>query len=188
MYDKVWKNRWHENVYLIDRSKKVNQYYSLGIECLRNFYKKNIENKPVFLNNIVDSELDLHFSINGVNFRGIIDRLDFDSDTNEYTVNDYKTSKRIISSKKAKRDLQLGLYMIAVQQKYKTTSPIKLKWYFLRYGIDVLVTPDNEDLDFIKKQLVNKANKILDLSKESDNFNPNETILCNWCHYWESNL
>ena len=37
MYDKTWKDRWHDNVYLIDRSKKVDQYYNLGIECLRNF-------------------------------------------------------------------------------------------------------------------------------------------------------
>ena len=185
MYDKIWKDRWHDNIYLIDRSRKLSQYYNLGIECLRNFYKKNIQSKPDFLNNVIHSELDLRFSIDGINFRGIIDRLDFNSITNEYTVNDYKTSKRIISSKKAKKDLQLGLYVIAVQHKFKTKDPINLKWHFLRYGIDVFVNSNTIELESIKKNLVNKANKILELSKESDNFNPNETMLCNWCHYWE---
>ena len=185
MYDKTWKDRWHDNVYLIDRTKKVDQYYNLGIECLRNFYKKNIQNNSSFLKNVVDCELEVEFSMDGIQFRGFIDRLDFNSETNQYTVNDYKTSKRIISSKKAKRDLQLGLYMIAVHEKFDILEPVNLKWHFLRYGVDIFVTPDLDDIASIKKALVKKAKNIIELSKENENFYANETILCNWCHYWE---
>ena len=185
MYDKIWKNNWHEDIYLIDRTKKPYQYYNLGVECLRNFYKKNLQDNSQFLDNVIDCELEVDFTLKGIDFRGIIDRLDFNSSDNEYIVNDYKTSKRIITSKKAPRDLQLGLYMIAIHEKFDIIKPVKLKWHFLRYGIDIIVSPDLEDIDFIKKQLVKKAKSILDFSDENENFYPNETILCNWCHYWE---
>ena len=52
----------------------------------------------------IANELDMNFEFMGVNFRGIIDRLEFNTDLNEYTIHDYKTSKRIITPSKAKRD------------------------------------------------------------------------------------
>ena len=185
MYKKSWDDNWHDNIYLIDTRKKVSQYYSLGIECLKNFYKKNIKDNSRFLKNVLDSELEVEFSMDGIDFRGIIDRLDFDPQKSQYIVNDYKTSKRMISPKKAQRDLQLGLYLIAVHQKFNIDNPVVLKWHFLRYGLDVVVAPKEDDIDFIKKKLVKKAKTILDLSSERENFYPNENILCNWCHYWQ---
>ncbi len=186
IYNEHWKERWHDNIYMPDRSKKPEQYFDLGVECLRLFFKKNIHNKPNFLKDVVGCELELSFEDNDNNiYRGIIDRLDFDKDKNQYVINDYKTSKRIISAKKAQTDLQLGLYLIAVQEKYNTNQPITLKWHFLRYGIEVSVTPDNNDIDLIKRQLNRKTEEIKKLSDERDNFFPNETPLCNWCHYWE---
>ena len=185
LYKKSWDDNWHDSIYLIDSRIKVSQYYNLGIECLRNFYKKNIENNSEFLLNVLDSELEVEFSMDGIDFRGIIDRLDFDNQESQYTINDYKTSKRILSPKKAQRDLQLGLYLIAVHQKFDIDNPVILKWHFLRYGVDVVVAPKEDDIRFIKKKLVQKAKNILEFSNERENFYPNENILCNWCHYWD---
>ena len=185
MYQRKWNNNWHENVFLIDKTRKVYQYYNLGVECLRNFYKKNIQNNPSFLTNVMDSELEVEFSIDGIGFRGIIDRLDFNPDLNQYTINDYKTSKRIISSKKAQKNLQLGLYLVAIHEKFNVTEPVNLRWYFLRYGVDVMVASGVDDLDYIKKTLIKRAKNIIELSKHNESFYANETILCNWCHYWE---
>ena len=185
MYKKKWEDNWHDNIFLIDRTKKAYQYYDLGIECLRNFYRKNIHNNTSFLDNVLDSELEVEFSIEGIAFRGIIDRLDFDPDLNKYSINDYKTSKRIISSKQAQKNLQLGLYLVAIHEKFNVVEPVDLRWYFLRYGVDVMVTSGFKDLEYVKKALVKKAKNIIELSKENENFYANETILCNWCHYWE---
>ena len=185
MYKKSWDDNWHDSIYLIDGRKKVSQYYSLGIECLKNFYKRNIENNSSFLKNTLESEMEVEFSMDGIDFRGIIDRLDYDSQASRYIVNDYKTSKRVISPKKAQRDLQLGLYLVAIHQKFNIENPVILKWHFLRYGVDIVVSPKTEDVDFIKKKLVQKAKAILDMSSDRENFYPNENILCNWCHYWE---
>ena len=77
------------------------------------------------------------------------------------------------------------MYLVGVQKKYKIKKPIILKWHFLRYGIDIEVTPDEDNIRFIQNQLVSRVRKIKSLSKERDNFFPNETPLCNWCHYWE---
>tara|TARA_B100001057_G_C22778404_1_gene922606 strand:+ start:567 stop:1364 length:798 start_codon:yes stop_codon:yes gene_type:complete len=185
LFDKIWKKKWHNDIYLIDKRRKVYQYYNLGVECLRNFFRKNIQNNPNFFSNTTDCELSVEFEIEGINFRGIIDRLDFDSDKNQYIINDYKTSKRIISNKKAIRDLQLGLYLIAIHKKYKPTNPVNLRWYFLRYGIEILVQPKLDDQNYIKQKLIQKAKSIIDYSNKSESFYANETILCNWCHYWE---
>ena len=202
MYNKVWNDKWHEKVYLAqmpqrkknpqrkikkneDRlSKKRAQYFQLGVTCLKNFYDKNINSKSDFFKNTIANELDVNFNLEGVDFRGIIDRLDFDEELNEYTIHDYKTSKRIITPNKAKRDLQLGLYLIAIQEKFNTTN-VKLRWHFLQYGIEVCVKPSIEDIEFVKKKLVWNAKNIIELSKEKHNFSPNETPLCYWCHYWE---
>ena len=185
MYQDIWSKNWHDNVFLIDKTKKVHQYYNLGIECLRNFFKKNIQDKPHFFSNVIDSELEVEFSIEGISFRGIIDRLDFNPDLNRYTINDYKTAKRIITSKKAQKDLQLGLYLVAIHEKFNITEPVNLRWYFLRYGVDVMVASGMDDLEYIKKSLVKRARNIVELSKDNESFYANETILCNWCHYWE---
>lgn len=185
LYDSIWKKDWHDNIYLVDKRRKPHQYYNLGIECLRHFFKKNIQNKNNFFSNTIDCELSVDFQIDGIGFRGIIDRLDFDPEKKQYTINDYKTSKRIISNKKALRDLQLGLYLIAIERKIQPTNPIKLRWYFLRYGVEVLVEPNLEDINYVKQKLIKKAKNIIDLSKKSESIYANETILCNWCHYWQ---
>ena len=202
MYNKVWNERWHDKVFLAqmpqrkknpqrkikkneDRlSKKRAQYFQLGITCLKNFYDKNLKEKADFFKDTLACELDVNFNLDGVEFRGIIDRLDFNEDLNEYIIHDYKTSKRIITEKKALRDLQLGLYLVAIQKKFNAQN-IKLKWHFLQYGIEICVEPSSEDIDFIKKKLVSNAKNIVELSKEKHNFSPNETPLCYWCHYWE---
>ena len=75
--------------------------------------------------------------------------------------------------------------MIAVHEKFNILEPVNLKWHFLRYGVDIFVTPDMDDIASIKKNLVKKAKNIIELSSENENFYANETILCNWCHYWE---
>ena len=96
MYDKVWKDRWHDKIYIIDRSKKVSQYYNLGIECLRIFYKRNIHSNAFFLKNTAESEMNVEFNLDGIDFRGIIDRLDFNSEDNQYIINDYILGKQYI--------------------------------------------------------------------------------------------
>ena len=185
IYNEYWNEKWHDYIFMPDRSKKPEQYFNLGIECLRIFFKKNIQNNQNFLKNVIGCELKMNFNYQDYNYRGIIDRLDFDPGKEEYTINDYKTSKRVITTKKAQTDLQLGLYLIAIQKKYNTNKPITLKWHFLRYGIEVSVTPDDNDIELIKKKLNHKTEEIKTLSNERDNFFPNETPLCNWCHYWE---
>ena len=185
LYNHFWNDNWHDAIFMPDRTKKVHQYFNLGITCLRLFFKKNIQNNCDFLQNVVDCELEIGFNIENFNYRGIIDRLDFDSSKEQYIINDYKTSKKIITTKKAHTNLQLGLYLVGVQKKYKIKKPIILKWHFLRYGIDIEVTPEEDNIRFIKNQLVNRVRKIESLSIERDNFFPNETPLCNWCHYWE---
>ncbi|MAX13104.1 MAG: hypothetical protein CMG11_03455 [Candidatus Marinimicrobia bacterium] len=202
MYNKIWNQRWHDNIFLAqmpqynknhqrkikkneDRlSKKRAQYFQLGITCLKNFYDKNFSGKSDIFKYTIANELDINFEFMGINFRGIIDRLEFNKDLNEYTIHDYKTSKRIITPNKAKRDLQLGLYLIGVEQKFNAEN-INLKWHFLQYGVEVCVRPSIEDIDYIKRKLVSNARNIIDLSDEKHNFSPKETPLCYWCHYWE---
>ena len=82
-------------------------------------------------------------------------------------------------------DLQLVLYHLAIEQNYKNIEKILLKWHFLRSGNEVEIFYSKEELEKMKNKINNLIN---DMSKKNinvDNFLPKETLLCNWCYYWE---
>ena len=104
MYNKTWNQRWHDNIFLAqmpqykknpqrktkkneDRlSKKRSQYFQLGVTCLKNFYDKNLRGQSEIFKYTIANELNVNFEFRGVNFRGIIDRLEFNEDVNEVSI------------------------------------------------------------------------------------------------------
>jgi ATP-dependent exoDNAse (exonuclease V) beta subunit len=62
---------------------------------------------------VVGAELEFEFTIGQAKVRGSIDRVEVDSDGNFYVI-DFKTGKNKISGEKAKTNLQLAAYQLAV--------------------------------------------------------------------------
>ena len=123
------------------------------------------------------------FCIEGYSFRGVIDRLDQIS-PGHWEVHDYKTSKKQKSQRQAVNDIQLALYHFAIEQNYEEVKEISLRWHFLRHGSEVAIVYDKEKLDKIKNKIIKVIDKIA-FSLNNNNFIPKETILCNWCYFWD---
>lgn len=182
-YDDNWTKNWHEEIYSV-RDLKTEYYYILGKHCLGNYYYKY---GPEFNQNVFATEMMINFKLNGFTFRGIIDRLDYDSDGN-WVIHDYKTGKTLLSEPAVKRDGQLALYQMAIAQEstIKDIKSVELRWHFLQQGIERSVIHTEESLNKIKENLKGMVHNIEGAdSVEVGGFQPKETMLCNWCHYWE---
>ena len=97
-YDEIWIKNWHDNIFIASKGESKDLYYSIGKRCLSNYYG---DYGPEFNEPVIDTELDLTFTIgDGYKIRGIIDRLD-QSSPGKYQIHDYKTGKRNKSVKAA---------------------------------------------------------------------------------------
>jgi RecB family exonuclease len=123
---------------------------------------------------IVDIERWFETSIGNVRLRGIIDRID--KDGHEFTVIDYKTSKKAQSLNELKEDMQLLVYSEAVNQIYGS-KPVVGDW-FLRSNEKVFFKPEDQAIDALKTELTEMAAKI-----RAGQFMPKESWECNHCDY-----
>ena len=64
-------------------------------------------------------------------------------------------------------------------------NEISLTWHFLQSGSEVSITHNREHLKKIEKKIGKNIEKIITLMDNENNFLPNETLLCNWCYFWE---
>jgi len=183
-YEEFWKKKWHGNIYLAMTPKKYKRknidkiiVYNNGVKCLVNFYNRY---KPNFNKNIVETELQCDVEFNGFKFKGIIDRLDR-VDNGIYEIYDYKTGKKPISFTKSISNLQLIIYQLAVESKYKDCKKIILNWYYLKTNEIISVTYSREEINDFKLKIIKK---ILDI-KDDKNYYPRPSMLCEWCHFWE---
>jgi DNA helicase II / ATP-dependent DNA helicase PcrA len=126
--------------------------YAEAKDVLNIFLQEQAKSKS----EIVDIERWFETSIGNVRLRGIIDRID--KTDQGFTVIDYKTSKKAQSLNELKKDMQLHVYAIAVNQIYGT-KPTVGDW-FLRSNDKVFFTPEDQALDDLKVELTDIAGKI----------------------------
>jgi len=95
-------------------------------------------------------------TINNVQVNGRIDLID--KAGSEFTVIDYKTSKKAPSLNELKKDMQLLVYTIAVNEVYGH-KPLVGDW-FLRTNEKVFFKPEDQAIEDLKKELSAIAAKI----------------------------
>jgi hypothetical protein len=90
-----------------------------------------------------------------------------------------------MSQNEANKDRQLALYQIGLTEIFPDVREVKLVWHFLRQGIRREVVKSATDLD----KLIDKIKALIDTIKKKEEsggqFPAKESILCNWCYYWE---
>jgi DNA helicase II / ATP-dependent DNA helicase PcrA len=161
---------------LLKEGKSINQ--DVAYELLQKYwdpkgYKSRIDEKrdfkeakailKVFLDEqakskseIVDIERWFKTTINNVLVNGRIDRID--KEGSEFTVIDYKTSKKAQSLNELKKDMQLLVYTVAVSEVYGN-KPVVGDW-FLRSNEKVFFKPEDQAIDALKTELADIAGKI----------------------------
>ena len=179
---------------LLKEGKPINQ--DVAFELLQKYwdpkgYKSRIDEKrdfkeakailKVFLDEqakskseIVDIERWFKTTINNVQVNGRIDRID--KEGSDFTVIDYKTSKKAQSLNELKKDMQLLVYTIAVNEVYGS-KPLVGDW-FLRSNEKVFFKPEDQAIDALKTELADIAAKI-----KAGQFEPKESWECNHCDY-----
>ena len=181
-YDNIWMEYWHRNIFIADRRMKSDNYYSIGKRCLSNYYHKY---GPTFEEYVVDTELAVDYLMDDeYHFRGVIDRLDRPK-PGKYVIHDYKTGKHPLTLNSAKNNVQLAIYHLCVENNFDDVKDITLTWQFLRQGVEVSIHHSKEDMMKFRRKLKKQIDQIIELSADSGNFYPKESILCNWCYFWE---
>lgn len=153
----IWKKKLYD-FYLYD-SKRLEHSRILGLE----------------------KRFDINFE--GINLKGIVDRIDFNNQTNRYEVIDYKTSSTLkvdtLKNYDKSIDFQLEFYYLAVNELYKTDT-IDTFYY------DLNSTKLIEEIALDKKLelLSEKLNDLKELSKNDINFEKTQQkSSCNFCIY-----
>jgi len=226
-YDKDWVDNWNSNIFVVnvkynrkekkyefpllsdkELERKHNLFYSIGKECLSNYYKDFYP----FDQSVFGRELELTFSVKEYNkndepkfdkatgncikdgkpikeypFKGIIDRIDKPYEQ-KWEIHDYKTGKRSKNYAQLKNNFQLALYQIGVKQNFKDVGEINLIWHSLRHNTNITVSHSDKQLYKIEKKIVKIIKKLQSESVNLENFKPksdhSHSRICNWCPVW----
>ena len=169
------------------KEKEEKMYFEEGLKIIQNFYKKN---NPWNFNAV---ELESHFNVeieNNANpdephtLTGILDRLDKNPETDEYEIIDYKTGKKMPSQAMLEDNLQLGVYSLAISDRWKQVAPenITASLYFLKHNDKVSINISREKLEQVKKRILTIITEI-EKRLESQEFEPTPGPLCDWCEF-----
>jgi DNA helicase II / ATP-dependent DNA helicase PcrA len=192
------------NIYLKDPlflNKLSEKDYKESLELLKVFYERFMEKKSIGNISSFKTEYSLSFSLEGYNFYGKVDRIDYLKGKDEGFVDiiDYKTNKSPISPEK--RKIQLGFYALGlISQGFKINKLI-LDLLKLESPVEMVVSRENQN-DVIASVGCNKTSnfsleglkrEILDVSSaiEKDYGSEFSTLTkedkingkCNFCGY-----
>ena len=114
-----------------------------------------------------------------------LNKCQFCDENGNYEIHDYKSGKRIMSQKDADNNDQLAMYQIALEKEYKNIKSIKLIWHFLQFNQEVSSIRTPSQIEELVQTIKTKINEIRNHIFDKKPFRANESILCNWCYYWE---
>ena len=183
MYNESWKEEWNENIFISKYKFNKNNYnqltvYKTGLICLKNYYKR-FNQKGYFKENIYATELKIEVKIGGYHFIGYIDRLDIDS-SGIIDIVDYKTGNKSKGKLQASKDLQMAIYEIAIINLFKNYKQINLNLYYLKNDKIITFSHSSKQVENLKKDIIARIKKI----ETTKHYFAKESILCEWCYYW----
>jgi len=129
---------------------------------------------------ITEKEIGFQIVIGSYIFRGYIDRLDVIGDM-VYVI-DWKTGKREVPLKHIAKDLQLGLYALAMNKLYPDKQ-VYASLYYLRSGRQKGHLFTQEDLVEVEKSLIEASDTLINDSHFHTT--PNR-FLCGFCDHAKS--
>jgi RecB family exonuclease len=178
-YDKLWNENWDDTIRVVKKDLTADNFKETGQTCLEMYYDRyHPFDQAITIG--LEERMMIELPENK-KMQGYIDRLDKIGD-GHFAVHDYKTSNRVPPQNKADKDRQLGLYALAVQQRYPEVKKIDLIWHYVRFDEEVRSSRDEKQLDSMITSTVSLINDI-EAATERKEFPTKTSILCNWCEY-----
>lgn len=177
-YSEKWIEQYSKDMPIIKKEHKVEDYFNKGIEFLVNYYLKY----HPFTDNTIATEKKIELNLDGTGEKklvGYIDRLVDNIENNEIEIHDYKTSSSMWSTEKIENNRQLALYSLAIKESFGKDKNVCMVWHFLAHDMKVCLRKTNEDLEKLRKEVV----EFIDEIENTKNFPGTKSGLCNWCDY-----
>jgi len=154
---------------------KAKQYAAVGKEMIKKFH----ESLKPGLRTTIATEKNFNIPLNEKHtLNGVIDRVD-KLPYGAFEVVDYKTSFKPKTQSETDKDKQLGIYKLAVENLWPDASDVRLTFHFLRPDIKLTTTRQKSDIETLKNEIIDIADKI-----ESDTeWQPKKNNLCDWCDF-----
>ena len=179
LFRKAWSNvRGNdEHVNLFDSIEDEREWGQEGLNLLHNYLKLEDPQKLEPL----EQERWVRGSIEDLNLRGILDRMDEDKDGNLIIV-DYKSGKAPMAKYKEPRFFALKLYALLIRDDIGVT-PKELKLIYLKNSTIHTLKIDDTMLDEAKVEILSIWQDIKN-AFENNEFPATKNALCkDWCYY-----
>ena len=178
-YDELWIEKWKDDIRIVKKELTADNFKETGKNCLERYYERY---HPFDQAITIGLEERMIIKLpEDKKMQGYLDRLDKIAD-GHFSVHDYKTSSRVPPQAKADQDRQLGLYALAVHQKYPEIKKIDLVWHYVRFDEEVRSSRTEQQLDIMVENTVNLI-KDVETATDLKNFPTKTSILCNWCEF-----
>lgn len=176
-YGEAWDAEWTDRVRIVRQGVTADTYRRLGEKCLRLYFRRHAP----FAEGLVLG-LEEPFSLDlgeGIELTGYIDRLT-KHDGDVYEVHDYKTSGNLPTPEEAARDVQAGLYALAVRARFPHAREVRLVWHYLRFDERLVTSRSEVELAELRADTVRRVREV----ERATEFPPQESALCAWCEYF----
>lgn len=177
-YSEKWIEQYTQNMLIVNKSMTEKDYFNKGINFLIDYYFKHhpFKEKTIATEKKIEINLD---ETGEKKLIGFIDRLTHNEETNELEIHDYKTANTLPTKEDIEQNRQLALYSIAIKEEFGKDKNISLIWHYLAHNQNICIKKTNEQLENLKKEVIELINKI----EKTNHFPPNISRLCDWCEY-----
>ena len=191
-YRALWKEAWHGYIHIANSAWQTDDYYQLGQRSLAGYYRRftpfdepvdGVERAISFDLDAAPNGGDGQGSV-GYQLTAIIDRLDSHG-PGWWSIHDYKSGKRMLTAASAQKDLQMKVYYLAVVRTEGKVERVDVVWHYLRHGRDLRLDSVDWNPQRIAGMLRKRIDKLRAAEADPGQLAPKESILCNWCYYWD---
>jgi len=177
-YINKWNLEFNSEIKIVKTEYDVEYYFNQGIKFLIDYFLKN----SPFEDNTIATEKKILVNLDNEGkyvLQGYVDRIVYNKETNIFEIHDYKTGGFLKSQEELDNDRQLALYSIGIKNLFKNVAEVHLIWHFLAFNKELISKRNNEQLENLKKEIIELINKI----ESTKEFLPKPCVLCKWCGF-----